>query len=1853
MNTEFPTPTSLSRAEIAAISLQLRDPYDYLLHPLPSGNMELWYRSVIFNDVRYIPIRRDPDGGYRMTQAGQAHDYADEAALRRILTDAMGLYDVRRNDVLRMWVQAAPEPAVQLRRGQLVRDMREMFSSYQSALTLQVDVVQGLPPLWPVRLRKLHLIRCQSELPASLPDGLLKLTLSDCLGLTGLPHLPSGVLQLDISGVRSLSILGRLPDRLHFLRLSDAPALNVLPALPSSLVSLALSGCTALPLLPALPMQITRLVLVDCTALTTLPDLPANLQELDLSGCRSLIALPEVRPAFLRMLDLTGCIALPATLPDWVATVAVVSRNRPIEPAASPFEYWLRQGGKTAAEIAPLDADWTRVRASPGGSAFEAMLRRIAEPAVRAQIKHPAQVVEVIEEVLQSSQARHMIFAAARDADCDCHDRPLVRFNDIQIMARGSLLLRNGRDETALLELVRGAYRQSLLDETVMVVMRKQWGEPIDPRLPLSAANRRRQSNAAGDGPNVAEALEVQLALRHYLGRALNLPFAAGGLYIGIAALNIDDLKFALRHVGKRFADLGAMVDGVLAQPLWRQFLESRHADALARVSAQYEQEGQSLETRQASLAESERLTDQAYKDCYDDIGRRREAALNHVLRLKTEEALHYPAWAERLRTFSADYIPRVEHLRQRVLDYIAQHPGSTRVPGLQTFSVQLDITVQVLRASATLALADQVRLARKLTHLNPTLPTEARLASVPGTTVDEGFFAILSDLASLHQRRLSPPDDPWYQPSSLLQHLTQGELLNAPEQERLLGWDQVRHRIAVPFSEAGQSLGARVHHAPQGIWLGTVSERVQRGRCTGLALAWAFDPASTTLFDNVFAAAAHPAAPAVLAFGADIDSLHFQGAGEAMSRLADIVTWAQAQALTHLARQPGLRSLLIHVGNHSVALAAQGDGAEVRYAFYDPNAGAWLNIADADRMCRALDAHFTPALRALYVFNGDIRAFAVHAPATGRAVNAAWLRASSALRSDAGWMSMRPVPGRGLQAAVGPAGSGLRLYGAYSALSSSFWNFKDDNYREGAIDLASLVADGVGEGVERGSAHLGAFMSRSLKHALSGAANAGRNVGRLLSRGAGMLGNLLTLPFDLYSAVSRFQEAGQTEGLARQDALFHGSMATLGAAIGLGVAVTVAATSSASVVAVVGPLGLAVGAVMIATTQIYAAVRQVQEVEQWIALSGSERFRLGWRSFIGAGIDSTTELQVLEARYTQQVRQQRENDALRLLEAPTLGAVLYPNALIRFRLWRHTPDSTHTHQHVVERGASDILSEGGGTTEYLDAGRLQRVIKVRTGDARASYELFVEPGDDDIDGETGSSVAKNTTVVSSMQADHLPLMILAGNGNDRVAGARSRPNRIELGSGSKTVTGGGLDDVINLRPHPEWNDVSGNAVICRASHQLTTYRYALDGGAGNDSLQLSTRLAHTGLLGYRVDLALQAIDAIGEAGTLTPLGSVRHIENLYHLAGDGETGTENQLYGDDGANTLVGACRDRLLGRGGNDVLRVSGSASADGGDGDDVYLVGTLRQGDHVTLSDSGRGGVGQAVRLDADVESIRDWQIAEHDLLIRLHTGGRISVKGVYDNRNGQRHRRAEGWVFSTRDGFVLQPRLPDTPPGTRPENDWSIDARYVKDADMYHIAGQVFELDLSTRSLSAGDRRVRLDARYRLAGEGGGNGATVRGTAGEDMLRGGAENGTLIGNGGNDVFVIDAGTGEIAVDTGGSTSEAYNVLVLPVALDQVRLRIEGDDVLIGMTRAGATQTVRHRRGASGAADVAPLFAVDARDEQLHWSVDPESRRLTRAMRVDRLIERMALFTDAPEGGIASRANLSSPVGLLAGG
>jgi len=843
---------------------------------------------------------------------------------------------------------------------------------------------------------------------------------------------------------------------------------------------------------------------------------------------------------------------------------------------------------------------------------------------------------------------------------------------------------------------------------------------------------------------------------------------------------------------------------------------------------------------------------------------------------------------------------------------------------------------------------------------------------------------------------------------------------------ERRLSWHAIRERQAQAFSRLAEPAGARVRHAPQSIWLENDTLLRRRGLCTGLALAWTLAPAmaSGVLFDNLFTAAAHPDDPSAQAFRQHISVLHQSGFDETGSRLQDVGNWDQA--VNYLASGSGESRLLVHVGNHSVGLSAHGAGEARRFAVFDPNLGLVDSIADASALRRVLDEHFTPVLRQLYQFDGSLQAHVIGVPVAD-SFNARVLQlALNPISAGDAPHPAAPSPVSGAQAGlpratlsrvhagVAVAGTGLRMVGVFRSLLSIRDAIRQGNGVELGLELGNLGAQVAGEGAERGLGRLGAALQRtSLSSELQRVAQRAISVlpagmsrmsfGAMVSRGAGFAGNLLSLPFDLYFAISHFGKARLLRGLARQDALFGGSMATIGAASGLLLASAMAAGAS---LAATGPVGLAVGAAMLVGMQIYSAVRRVQEVKQWIRLTTGEEAALGFRGFFGQSAGADLDLRVQKARY-ESLQQQEIRHKLGAQGGQSLAMMLVAEPRLKSRALRTACNDDHLHEHLLVSGHFKPTQwKGRPDRERTEALACPRY---REGHVHSEYhgdEIHLSPSDDVVDiSRSGLGGAV---------------------GNGLADGVRAVFGGPVIAAPTPVQTAGAGDDILLFNAHPD--PVPGAGLSAG---------YRIDGGDGNDTLMIEADLKAARAIGYHIDLADRSIKRIHDDFERVALGRIANVENLYlrplPAGGARSIETLHHFYGDEHDNLLVGGGADRLYGRGGNDTFQLSGSACADGGPGNDLYLVEPLGENDHPTIDDSGDP-AGQAhdqnvVYLGMGLNTLHSMRIVDRTLVVRFVSGATLTLRYLYEQADGTPSSlRAARFALITREGWSLHPTLP---------------------------------------------------------------------------------------------------------------------------------------------------------------------------------------------------------------------------------
>lgn len=591
---------------------------------------------------------------------------------------------------------------------------------------------------------------------------------------------------------------------------------------------------------------------------------------------------------------------------------------------------------------------------------------------------------------------------------------------------------------------------------------------------------------------------------------------------------------------------------------------------------------------------------------------------------------------------------------------------------------------------------------------------------------------------------------------------------------------------------------------------------------------------------------------------------------------------------------------------------------------------------------------------------------------------------------------------------AVNHTGVGLQAFGIYNGIRS----IKDAVARGATTDIAiasaGLAAEGVSLGVEKGVASFGSYLQKgnvasfnafartSIGSKLGGVHALGNNIGRT----AGVIGTVITTPFDIYSAYSSFTLAAQSEGKTAQDHYVNGSLAVAGAVSSIALA-----GAAFAGVAAAGPIGIAVGTALALGSNIYSSARYVEDVDAYADLSGWEKFTTGIASFVGSSASQDIEDRVAIA--------QRKNDAKEMRKAQRDCLINFLAKSQHYGSAIYGKLSITAQKPLITRGAPDQF----GT----------RSKKVTQRPA-----IVADNGNDRVNAMFGEIHLNNR--VTAQSARKRAVYWATGGGHDRLTGVASRSNTFDLGSGRKEIQGGLQNDRIHL-----------GAGISNGSR--------FDGGDGDDTLDLSSAAARDARTAFTIRLpatAEKAADFIWDDDDEivrmreTSDGSITSLDR--HRTGNRATlsSIENVITARHGRTDISGNDKNNLF------VLNGDGD-SARGGDGNDIYVV----NGAGTTRLTPGSGNNRYDIARSADIVSIAadqptgtaelniGWNIDEItvqvsngnlDILLGHNREKKIRLQDAFQQTgNGQwESRRKDGELrILTADGYLLTPVLSSLP------------------------------------------------------------------------------------------------------------------------------------------------------------------------------------------------------------------------------
>ncbi|WP_314383932.1 calcium-binding protein [Pseudomonas brenneri] len=559
--------------------------------------------------------------------------------------------------------------------------------------------------------------------------------------------------------------------------------------------------------------------------------------------------------------------------------------------------------------------------------------------------------------------------------------------------------------------------------------------------------------------------------------------------------------------------------------------------------------------------------------------------------------------------------------------------------------------------------------------------------------------------------------------------------------------------------------------------------------------------------------------------------------------------------------------------------------------------------------------------------------------------------------------------------------GNGLQAYGYYSAIVAIAGAIKEGDKSAAIIGISNLAAEFTAQALELSLARTGQAMLKNSANLFKGFSVS--RAGKLLKRSAGPIGSALTLPFDIYSAITSFKAAANAQGKEAMDHYVSAGfdLVSIGLTVGLGAA-ALAGFSLA------GPLGIVAAILLVIGAEIYRAVRTIDDIDDYIELSIHERLRSGWLVFWRLPLDTDVMNRYLIARTASSHADQLEAQARKWLES------------------------------TLKDNVESIVNGKFNVTL-----RPVKSWKISWSEEELPYTLIDQPVIDDEDDVINAAAFPIENLPGYVPGTQGPTKGIAwrlGGGEDLVTGLPDKPNFFHYGQGRKYLTGGKEnDEFIFAVPDGTLDGINPRQNLS-----------SLQGEDGTDTLRFVGN--HPGGApgaGYTIDLERQRVELHRSPTDLYPqlTATLSSIEQVQTLAG-----ASSRVTGALDTKQIVSMGQDTINAGPADNTLVIAGSgARVNGGAGKDRYLIAN---------------GIG-VVRIDEDgedlshvemawpFERLQSWSIHENTLVISALSDAdgdlaeqQVIIMNVYETIAGNRVLKNNKLVFLTQDGYVLFPILP---------------------------------------------------------------------------------------------------------------------------------------------------------------------------------------------------------------------------------
>ncbi|ASV34251.1 calcium-binding protein [Candidatus Hamiltonella defensa] len=723
---------------------------------------------------------------------------------------------------------------------------------------------------------------------------------------------------------------------------------------------------------------------------------------------------------------------------------------------------------------------------------------------------------------------------------------------------------------------------------------------------------------------------------------------------------------------------------------------------------------------------------------------------------------------------------------------------------------------------------------------------------------------------------------------------------------------------------------------------------------------------------------------------------------------------------------------------------------------------------------------------------------------------------------------------------------------------------------------------------------------------------------GLKLAKYGGPVLNILSAFFDIYQVnIAATKLKTETDPYIQKDLKVNIAFSSLGAAIGIGsVLALLALTGKMALVA--GAMGITLGILTSVGQGIYYAAREVEKIERYTTLTGLQKLRTGWLSFLGAEIDVEVVNRVTkgetEKKAKKNVNEQVKTNFQALLNSddqieavyystgPVIleechykkltGTRLLSNMSVQHTLNLQYLGKQNIRDKILPSEALAILSD------YKNHDRRKardRTIYVDLALENSEYKFYnikgLSPTDDKIvintdpepEPATGSDsngtffvkkprepsrwLSQSVSVIETDSLDPIKaakIYFFLGAGNDEVVGHSEKRNIFDTGDGIKNFKGGNQSDTFIF---------TGTVLPEKPS--------VLDGVKGLDFLIANKKPSQENG-GYYINLQENFFSFTDSSQKIATLKNIHHIETCSE--------TDDVILGNDQSNTLNGnGGYDKLMGFNGNDTL-VAQAGELDGGEGTDFYRILQNTRSDDVTLTIKEENNPEEfsPVFLDYTVNQIISIKRVKQDVFIELRNKNSsittLTLSDLYIFSTQQQKRTlTTQYIFYTQDGMIFTGLPSDITfnfDNEEPEP-LTLIAQYIPNFDKKHLPKtdseetpfiiQKMSCQHNPGVIDLKDEKKILPDFLKLVPQESGFDDDLQGDDLSNILLSTTGQDRLEGKGGRDIYVVeDRPTGkEVSIDNYDAPETGdpeQDILLLPFSLKEIAITQEEDDVIV---------------------------------------------------------------------------------------